>query len=288
MLVDPRLERIAARLSLVDLRAVDIDADADSDLFDARGDNAFVDTYSAAGLAHAFDEYGVTAALAARGLGDHRIEVTREDPFRHRLQMRLAGTNSLIMDLRLHLVDINVDVGDARAVSVVVVDWLMMQNPQAIFSAARPQLPGQEAPGTGLGGLVHQLLVLLCRRIGRDGLVNTPERYHLARLYRRAGYIGSVDDDAIVAGVAAAGARAGLSFAALAWAVERGCVYDDDGDVYVYAPHEMMCPVSSRLAKALAHPPPPPEPGFVVDTAALLRALSERPVSGLDDVHAKQ
>ncbi len=294
--VDSRLERIARRLTLADLRSDD--DDDDGDLLAARQADWFVDVYSPSGLRHAFYEYGITSALAARGLADHRLLVTREDPFRHRLQL-LLDDGGVIMDLRLHLVDAAVakaphekdsgdknsgdkNSGDNDRISVVVVDWLLMQNPRAAFSTARPRLPGQEHPGTGLGGQVHQLLILLCRRLGRDGLVNTPERFHLAALYRRLGYVGDAHDDAIIAGVVAAAARQSISLPLLAWAVDRGFVNNDAGK-YRYAPHELFCPVSKRLERALAHPPAAPQPGFVVDVDGLHRSLRHEPVAGLDE-----
>lgn len=267
--VDPRLERIAARLTSAQLRA---DADDDDGDVLAAG-NAFVDAYSTAGLKRALDEYGVTKALEDRGLADHDVVITREDAFRHRLRLVLKD-GPPIMDLRLHLVD-------AAGASIVVVDWLLMQNPRASFTPKKPQLPGQEHPGAGMGAQVHQLLVLLCRRLGRDALVTVPERFHLAALYRRAGYVGAVDDDANVNGVLAAGDRAGVSFAALAWAVERGFVKDADGAVYVHAPRELFFPLSKRLRRAVDHDVVKGKDGFVVDKDGLDASLIASPVAGL-------
>lgn len=290
--VDSRMERIARRLTAAELRIEADGADDDDDLLAVRQTDRFVDTYSPTGLKRAFDEYGITTALEQRGLGDHRLVITREDPFRHRLQL-LLDDGSMIMDLRLHLVDADVGArGDAKAkakaaepasgdsASVVVVDWLLMQNPRASFTAARPCLPGQQHPGTGLGGQVNQLLILLCRRLGRDGLVNTPERFHLAQLYRRMGWVGDSDDDAVIAGIVDAATRQGLSLPELAWAVERGFV-KDGADAWAWSPHEVFCPVSKRFERALAHPPAAPRPGFVVDVDALRASLRSSPVPGL-------
>ncbi|MDP2343741.1 MAG: hypothetical protein Q8O67_22475 [Deltaproteobacteria bacterium] len=284
MHLDPRFERIARRLTAADLRADDDDDDDGLDLMEARTGRRFVDAYSTAGLRRALDEYGITAALVALGLADHELRISADDPFRHQLRIVLADGRQ-VMDLRLHLVDAAVDpVADPNRVSVVVVDWLSMQNPRASFSAQRPRLPGQEHPGTGLGRTVHQLLVLLCRRIGRDALITVPERFHLAVLYRKAGYVClDADVEAVLIGVERAGAAAGLSLAELAWAVERGYVHadDDDATVFVHAPVELVFPVSPRLERGLARRPQAPIPAFVVDVEALRSSLAKDPVDGL-------
>jgi hypothetical protein len=171
---------------------------------------------------------------------------------------------------------------------VVVVDWLLMQNPRRAFSTQRPRLPGQKHPGTGLGRAVGQLLVLLCRRIGRAGLLTVPEHFHLAELYRRAGYRAlSADDDGMLSDLLTATDH--LSFAQRAWAVERGCVKDADDDAVVpYAPHARLLPIEDALSGAL-------DPGgrffrsllrtprrLRADTQALAAWLRTDPVEGMD------
>jgi hypothetical protein len=278
--VDPALERIAARLTAADLRA---DSGDTSDLFD-EDERPFVDVYSVAGLQRVIHEYGLDEALRRRGLSDHHVVITRDDDFRHRMQLLLSD-GSPIMDLRLHLQEAAVIHGDA--VAVVVVDWLLMQHPRRGFSVERPRLPGQRHPGTGLGRVVHGLLVLLCRRLGRDGLVTVPERFHLAALYRRLGYaavdVDTAADGAVAAALGAADA-VGISFVALAWAVERGFVFDDEGRPWRYAPHTRICPVSSRLERVLAASTTStstPLPSFSIDVDALRASLRLEPVEGL-------
>jgi hypothetical protein len=165
--VDPALERIAARLTAADLRANSGDT---ADLFDDH-ERPFVDVDvdvdSVAGLQRVIHELGLDDALRRCGLEDHHGVITRDDDVRHRMQLLLSA-GSPIMDLRLHLQEAAVIHGDA--IAVVVVGWLLMQHPRRGFSVESPRLPGQRHPGTGLGRVVHGLLVLLWRRLGRDGL----------------------------------------------------------------------------------------------------------------------
>ncbi len=275
--VDPDLEAIASRLSSAELRAGD-----DDDPFDEHS-GPFVDVYSVAGLQRVFQEYGVKEALASRDLGDHHLKITRDDPFRHRLQIVLDD-GAPVMDMRLHLQESSSGALGDRPMTVVVVEWLLMQHPRRRFSPHKPRFPGQLYPGTGLGRLVHNLMILLCRRLGRDALVTVPERFHLAVLYRRIDYV-AVDaaDDVVVDAVLAAGDRAGVDLATLAWAIERGCVTDADGTAFVYEPHTLILPVSPRLERAMSAKPKTTTakaPHFVVDVAALKRSLAADPVDG--------
>lgn len=282
--VAPDLERIAARLTAADLRAVD---DDDDDMFAARSNPAFVDVYTEAGLMRALQEYGVVADLAARGLGDFEVHITRDDGFRHRLVITLPD-GSRIMDLRVHLQERPLVGGED--VAVVVIDWLTMQNPRLSFSKERPRLPGQEHPGTGMGRKVQELLVLLCRRLGRDALVSVPERFHLAVLYRKIGFVAVNAADSVgVEAALIAGVQAGLSLTQLAWAVERGFVVDASGQRWAYTPHTLVCPVSGRLQRAAramlsSVPAPGGAAGLTlrVDLDGLRASLCSDPVDGVE------
>jgi hypothetical protein len=91
--VDPAFERIARRLTSLELRA-GADARGDADLLKpgeaaGRTSSAFVDTYSVEGIHRVLDEYGLRAQLERQGLGDVVIDITQDDPFRHRLAVRL-------------------------------------------------------------------------------------------------------------------------------------------------------------------------------------------------------
>jgi hypothetical protein len=255
----------------------------------------FADYYSEAGLRRVFAAYGVDAALAARGLGDWRMRVERDDPFHHRLVLFVEDPDDAakrIADLRIHLCRTALpgDVDGAQW-DVVAIEWLSMQNPRASFSAEKPRLPGQQRPGTGMGRLVHDLLVLMTRRLGRDALLNVPERPHLVELYLLAGW-RFVDAAGAVPIRAALDAASALPFAHRAWAIERGFVVHEDGAPFVYRPLEMLLPVSERLegaidagdgmlARLMRYVTGPDAPRLRLDEAGFARSLVEDPVEGL-------
>jgi hypothetical protein len=276
--VDPRFERIYDRLTVLQLRPPGDEDQAH-----------FAQYYTPNGIRTVIKEFGLHDKLVAQGLGDYALHITEEDSWHQRLEL-LLDDNARIMDMRLHLRRASVE-GVEEHVDLVVVDWLQMQNPRRGFDPARPRLPGQQFPGTGLGRDVAQLLVLLCRRTNRDGLLVVPERFHLAELYKRGGWRAlKSEHDRDIVDVQAA--TANLSFAARAWAVDRGFVVDDHGRPFDYVPHERLMPVSQRLERALS-------PGgflalkeisgllfrprrFHVELEALRESLRKDPVEGMD------
>jgi hypothetical protein len=218
--VDPRFARIARRLT-----ALELQAGQDDDLTAAP--NLFVGLYSHAGLMRVLDVYGVAAQLSARGLDGYRVHISREDAFRHRLYVDVD--EGPIMDLRLHLQS-----------DAVVVDWLLMQNPRRVFGAGETPLPGQTHPGTGLGRIIGDLLVLLAARLHKTALVTVPERWHLALMYARIGYRCDNDDelDHVLAMERLRTSEA-MSVADVAWAIERQKIVDENNEPYIYGPLRM-------------------------------------------------
>ncbi|OGQ18739.1 MAG: hypothetical protein A2138_04005 [Deltaproteobacteria bacterium RBG_16_71_12] len=288
--VDPRFEAISRRLTMLELMDPGPNAPPEGSESPFARAERFVATYSEAGLRTAIREFGLDDKLRALGIADFELRITEEDPFRHRLEVLLADDalrDRHVMDLRLHLSRVGLP-GVEEHADVVIVEWLLMQNPRGAFSKERPRLPGQRAPGTGLGREVAQLLMLLCRRVQREALITVPERFHLAELYRRSGWLPiNLEEEHALTDVLAA-TRA-LSLAARAWAVERGFVRDADGAPFTYHPHERVMPVSERLERALApggffmlrevlRPPR----AYRIDVEALRRSLHDDPVDGLD------
>lgn len=249
----------------------------------------FVDFYAPAGLRRALEHYGIADRLAEMGFDAFEIVVEREDPFHHRLQLFSGGGRTdeeRLLDLRLHLREVHVGDEHFQAVGI---EWMAMQNPKAAFGTAFPRLPGQRHPGTQLGRAAHNLLMIMAERIGRQALIATPSRWHLARLYMRAGYrFASPAQNDVLMEVGVCTRR--LRFAAAAWAVERGCVRDaTTGEVYTYQPDQMLLPLSPmvklrvRLAvvavREAARALTPRQ--FEVDVERLQQSLREDPVEGL-------
>jgi hypothetical protein len=284
--IDRRFRAVARALDLVTLTGAN-----EPEIANAR----FLDFYSEEGIRAAIAAYGLDRRLADIGLANPDIVVTRDDPFRHRVELFCTGQRSddaRILDLRTHLVRIRVHASapERAAHDALAIEWLTMQNPTRPFTVERPRLPGQRFPGTGLGRAMHNLLQIMAERIHRDAILVVPAHFHLARLYARAGYQCLSLDDHIELEHAATALRP-LAFAAQAWAVERGCLVRAADDApFVYRPASMILTLSAQLTDDLVRAAATLRatlverlaPSFRLDRDRLVASLRADPVDGMD------
>lgn len=257
-------------------------------------EDRFLDFYSTEGIQAGLEAYGFVDHLRDLGLADYAVHVEREDAFHHRLILSVGGEVDdahRILDLRVHLCDVQVPRSTGEhSFHALQIDWLSMQNPRATFTKARPMLPGQRFPGGGLGRAMHNILIIMATRIGRDALVAVPQRFHLARLYHRAGYrFAHAEDNRALEEVTVSLRQ--VQFAAGAWAVERGLVLQvSTGEPFVYTPREMLLPLGVGLTEVLKDVASSLKttveatitPTYALDVAGLRASLQEHPVPGLD------
>lgn len=236
-----KYRRIARKLSRLELMETSMSTFDDlgdpRTLFDAGPSRRFLDYYGDEGLRRAFELYGLFDAARERGYDDFDV-VTKADDDRHTLW--ITGTHPTLDD-RLTLVELVVrrdrlvpddGCGLDRPFDVLTVDWLTLRHPVARFTVERPRLPGQDAPGLGLGELVLELLYRATERLRLDGLLTVAEYFHNAVLYRRelaffdpeAGGVCLALEDALLG-------RERLSLARASWAMEWGFVRDETGEV---------------------------------------------------------
>jgi acetoin utilization deacetylase AcuC-like enzyme len=137
--------------------------------------------YTADGLEHAFEQYGVLEHLRRLGYADFRFEVDRE-PRGDSLRVfaRAAEAEHLLVEAVVQRQRVDRE-------EVLYIHWLSLRNPRARFSALRPRLPGQEAPGLGLAREAGELFGQAARRLGLAGIAFRPAWYHMAYQARRMG-----------------------------------------------------------------------------------------------------
>jgi hypothetical protein len=308
-IVDLHVQRVARSLSVLELMGDDDFQLHEEDLLvgdlASRSHEAFLNFYSHDGLRKAMSAYGFDERLEELGLSDNELVIAREDAFHHRLSLYVGGGRDAehrVMDMRVHLRHVAEPGDDEEAkgrqtYGVMIIEWLSMQNPRGQFTKERPQLPGQDYPGTGMGRLIHNVLMVSAERTRRDALMAVPAHFHLARLYLDGGYrYPKMAAELELEAVIEACEDADLSFAPTAWAVERGFVRvrTPQGDrPWEYRPEEMVLPLTSRLrsrlpglrewvAEKFFHPV---EMELFVDVDGLRRSLAEAPVAclGPDD-----
>jgi len=234
-----RYRRIARNLSRLDLMVGSMDDTfslQESDLMDSDADRRFLDFYGEQGLRMALEGYGIWQALERRGYRDITLS-THADDDRHTLVIRGEADDCP----PTHLVELVVrrdrlvPCGEPECAAledgydVLTVDWLTLRHPLGHFTPDRPRLPGQDAPGLGVGERVVETLYRVVERLGLHGMMTVAEHLHNAVLYRReieffdplyAGRCLALEDLLMK--------DEGLSLAQASWAVAWGHVRDGD------------------------------------------------------------
>ena len=137
--------------------------------------------YTTEGLEHALVRYGIFQHLGRLGYEELRIAVDSEARGdRLRVLGQADGTEHTLLEVVLGWEAI----GDSR---LLYVHWLSLRNPRARFSAERPRLPGQDAPGLGLAREAGELLGRVAVRIGLDGVALRPAWLHTGYAAHRMG-----------------------------------------------------------------------------------------------------
>lgn len=131
--------------------------------------------YTEAGLELALERAGLIERLRKIGYAQPVLELDLKNP--QGQTVRLFGDASrqeLLVEARVRR-----DRTAVEGMDLLAVEWLLLQNPRAQFTAGRRPLPGQAHPGLGLAEDVAALLVLACERLHLDGLLFVPSHAHL-------------------------------------------------------------------------------------------------------------
>jgi acetoin utilization deacetylase AcuC-like enzyme len=203
--------------------------------------------YSRHGIELALERYGIYERLRKKGFDDLVVELELEDPAAQTLRIRAAGpARERLAEIRLRK-----ESQLLPGMELLAVEWLLLQNPRARFGASRHRLPGQRYPGLGMLREVSALLVLVCERLGLDGLVIVPSHYHVAALTSNAFRFVEPEEQARF--VALRAALHELRLLEAAHVIEEGRVIDRaNGEPFRWVPAPMVHAVSPRLRRTLA------------------------------------
>lgn len=198
----------------------------------------FLDFYGDDGIRIAFERYEIFDALERRGFADFEIH-TKADDDRHTLI--LSGRHPELAQ-PTHLLELVVrrdrlvaaEVTGLAPFDVLTVDWLSLRNPAREFTPARPRLPGQDAPGSGLGERVLELLYRVVDRLKLGGMLTVAEYFHNAVLYRRElPFFDPAEDGRLAALQELLLQREGMTLAQASWAVEW-CFVREGGEPFAW------------------------------------------------------
>lgn len=238
--LERRFKRIAESLRPFELQGEGDDTPLDEaalqeELYSRHHSHRVLGYYSEHGIRKAFDAYGITSALRERGFDTYFLELLVEDPGRHQVRVYYRPERTpehLLVDLAVHVSTARelVDCPKAHQVDLLVVDWLMLQDPR-LSSADSPLLPGQRHPGLGMGLEFGALIGQIAHRLELDGCLTSPAWFHNAVFYQiRYHFVSPA-----IEGYFRALLRdtAGHPIEHVSWAIELGAVYEIPGETVV-------------------------------------------------------
>ncbi len=223
----------------------------------------FLGLYDEKRLMGKLRKIGMMEILHRRGYRDLRIRMAKQDNYTSRLYVDSVD----FPDGETRLVELIVREGVFRpkktfipgfdfqeGLSMLLIEWLALQDPRASFTEDKPRLPGQQYPG--LGGLknMQELLYMFGRDLEKDAIIDIPEYYHAAVIYsrmyseiysRKYSFFSPVD-----AGTLEAVMRdlQGVPLAEVSFAVTFDCLLDArTGEQVRWKPSEQMYPISKKL-----------------------------------------
>lgn len=223
---------------------------SEEDLMGALGgtvkENRFLGYYSRHGLELALEQLGILGRLRDRGFRHPTLELDLDNPAGQTVRLFSdADREEVLAELRARR-----DRHTVPDMEMLRIEWLLLQNPRERFPPGRRPLPGQRHPGLGMLRDAAAMLILICDRLGLDGLLFVPSHYHLAA---QAGHVlrflrpeDAARYDAVREAVK------GLHLADATRAIDEGRVVDaDSGEPVEWQPAPMILPVSDRLGERL-------------------------------------
>ena len=197
------------------------------------------------GVELVLERFGVFDQLRLRGFEHPALDLELEHSLGQTL--RIWGgpeKTELLVELRVNRTQHAIP-----GLEVVVIEWLLLQNPRAEFGPYRRPLPGQQHPGLGMLAQILGWLVVLCERQGLDGIVYSASHFHIAAQSRRL--VRFLDPAQEAEFRAFAGALEGLQLTEASRAVDEGRVVDGDGAPHRWPACTVVLPVSARLKEVV-------------------------------------
>jgi hypothetical protein len=252
--------------------------DVDSALLEHRPIPLLFGRVSAESIIADLRALGLEARLGQRGYAELRAEIAQlpmgQEGLRVSALHAASGQRLWLMDLKAFWGRLPLPRGSAAAeCRALVWDWLELRDPRAEFSAWRPPLPGQSAPGLAMFGDLVRLMRDYVARTEAEALVTIPQYFHNAVLYHKAPGLQYRFLDALRQGELRAQMRdlvggKGLHSAAWAFAENRVEMLPSGADqasgwkAYPWTPSELVLPLTPWVREALERPDPAEREGL--------------------------
>ncbi len=178
-----RIEGITMNLSEAELL---------SEITKAPANDLFLGKYDVDAITELLHKYGIMRQIEELGFKDIKVELRMNQVFNHRLYVYegVRDYDHILIELRLREGTFTPREQFLEGVyigshSMILVDWMMLQNPREEFKDKRPALPHQRYPGLGVLQNFIPLVSEVVKETGRTGVLDVPEHYHGALFYSR-------------------------------------------------------------------------------------------------------
>jgi hypothetical protein len=217
---------------------------------DAPKRTRFLSHFSQHGVELLLERLGILDQLRLRGFRHPSIDVDLTGSVGDTLRVfSHPDHREMVMELRT-----NRSLRVVSGCEVLVIEWLLLQNPRAHFGPYRRPLPGQKHPGLGLLKDVFGWLVVVSEVLELDGIYYVPSSYHVAIQSRRRVRFLEPGDEAMIQSLEELFADVPLAEASNA--IAQGRVVDRaTGKALDWHGYPMVLPVSDKLREKVAGEP---------------------------------
>jgi hypothetical protein len=219
----------------------------------------FLGRYSEAEIKARLESHGITAKLQAQGFPAPMVEIRTDEVYTHRLYVYTdrRDYDHILIELRLREGifaprEQFVPACPLGPLAMILVDWLMLQNPRRGFEGVRPRLPQQRHPGLGLLQDLIPLVIEVVEDSGRGGVLDVPEHYHGALFYSRwFRFFNPAMEGRFLAMQRDLG---GLSLHVISNAIDQDCLVNlGAGKPEKWGPGEQILPICAELKAYFNH-----------------------------------
>jgi len=219
----------------------------------------YLGRYTEADVKEILARHGIINKLNGMGFDNIHVEIRTDEVYTHRLYVYYdqKDYDHILIELRLRE-------GVFRPreqfvpelvigpLPMIMVDWLMLQNPKKEFSDRRPALREQRHPGLGLLNTLIPIIVETARETGRAGILDTPEHYHGALFYSR--FYRFFNPDVEGRFLAMQRDLAAIPLHTISQGIYHDCLKNTStGQYEKWGPGEQILPVSAELTGYFRH-----------------------------------
>jgi hypothetical protein len=197
----------------------------------------------------------ISQKLYEKGFTNLLLDINTDDPHRHILRVYFDKKDKAHLLIEIILSEsifkpkiVYLPSFKYSTYNMMVIEWLILQNPLSQFEKEKPQLPDQQYPGLGIARQVADMLIKVATYLHKDGILNFPQYYHNAVIYSELFKFYNPYMHGMLKALERSLSKYTLADAASA--VSLGCVKNlKDGEHFKWKAEELILPLSGELRR---------------------------------------